>query len=90
MKIDTQGTELDVLAGASAAFERGSIHAALVELNFVRLYEGQSSATAVIDLLASRGLLLVDLYEKVRQDGALGWCTALFRKSGANQTRCPA
>jgi FkbM family methyltransferase len=80
LKIDTQGYDLRVLAGGSESFRNGSINSVLVELNFVRMYDGQSDPDDIHDFLAQYGLFLVDYYEKVRQSHTLAWCTALFAK----------
>jgi hypothetical protein len=78
LKIDTQGFELRVLLGAEKLLAARRIHAVLVELNFVDLYEGQVQAHEVIAYLHSHELRLVDFYEKCRLNPFLGWCTALF------------
>ncbi len=80
LKIDTQGYDLEVLLGAAGSLEGGIIRNVLVELNFVRMYENQGSATDIINLLAKYGFSLVDNYEKVRQNKTLAWCTALFHR----------
>jgi FkbM family methyltransferase len=80
LKIDTQGTDLDVLRGASAALQSGIVRHVMVEINFVRMYEGQNDALDVVQYLRARGLHLVDFYEKVYQANTLAWCTALFSR----------
>ena len=80
LKSDTQGYDLRVLAGASESLRRGLINNVLVELNFVRMYAGQSEPDDILNFLAQHGLFLVDYYEKVRQSQTLAWCTALFTK----------
>ncbi len=78
LKIDTQGFDLEVLLGARNALQNGCVRNVLIELNFVKMYEGQSSPETIIQLLKENHLSLIDYYEKVRQDHALAWCTALF------------
>lgn len=56
LKIDVQGTELEVLRGATRALE--FVDAVYVEASFVELYEGQALADSVIEFLRSRGLRL--------------------------------
>jgi len=82
LKVDTQGTDLDVLKGADKALRSGALRAILVELNFARVYRRQADPLEVIAFLRDRRYDLVDLYEKVLEDGALAWCTALFRFRG--------
>jgi hypothetical protein len=78
LKIDTQGYDLEVLRGGTEALRSGVIGNVLVELNFVKMYESQSDANAIIQFLTERNLRLVDYYEKFRQSHALAWCLGLF------------
>lgn len=80
LKIDTQGFDLEVLQGAKRTLEAGGVDFVLVELNFVKMYEGQAAACDVIGLLERYGLYLIDYYEKERQADTLAWCSALFGK----------
>jgi FkbM family methyltransferase len=83
LKSDTQGFESEVLAGAAESLRAGRIRAALVELNFVRMYQQQSSATDIMATLIASGLYPVGFYEVVREAHTIGWCTALFaRRNG--------
>ncbi|GAB3956148.1 hypothetical protein GCM10028805_45090 [Spirosoma harenae] len=79
LKIDTQGFELPVLRGATELFQRKQIGAVLLELNFASLYEGQSDALEIMQLLRNQQMRLVDFYEKERATGReLSWTSALF------------
>jgi FkbM family methyltransferase len=79
LKIDTQGFELPVLHGAAELFEKGQIGAVLLELNFATLYEGQSDPLAILQLLRTYQMRLVDYYETERINGKeISWTTALF------------
>lgn len=80
LKIDTQGFDLEVLLGAKEALHKRIIRNVLVELNFVKMYKGQSSPEAIIGLLKEFKILLVDYYEKEHQNETLAWCTALFKQ----------
>jgi hypothetical protein len=80
LKIDTQGTDLNVLRGASAALQSGTVRHVMVEINFVRMYDGQNEALDVVHYLRGRDLHLVDFYEKVYQANTLAWCSALFSR----------
>jgi len=80
LKIDTQGFDLDVLRGAERTLAAGAVSAVMVELNFFPMYVGQARAEQVMEFLTDRGFVLVDLYEKFRQDHCLAWCTALFAR----------
>ncbi len=78
LKIDTQGFDLEVLRGASESLKMGVIRNVLIEINFVRMYEGQGAAAEICDFLLKHDFHLIDYYEKVRQKHTLAWCTALF------------
>ncbi|MCB1226109.1 MAG: FkbM family methyltransferase [Verrucomicrobiales bacterium] len=80
LKIDTQGFDLAVLHGASGVLSRKQVQAVMVELNFISIYEGQSSVMEILSLLFGHNFELVDFYEKFRQGSTLAWCTALFSK----------
>jgi FkbM family methyltransferase len=80
LKVDTQGTDLNVLRGAQDALQSGLVRNVLVELNFVRMYEGQNAVLDILQFLGERGIHLVDFYEKVYQANTLAWCTALFSR----------
>lgn len=56
LKIDAQGGELGVLAGATGLLDR--VATVLVECSFTELYEGQPRAGAVVGFLAGHGFTL--------------------------------
>jgi len=78
LKSDTQGSDLDVLLGASTSLSTGIVKAVMCELNFIRMYEGQGRPDEIITYLNEHGFFVVDYYEKERQNNTLAWCTALF------------
>ncbi len=78
LKSDTQGFDLNVLRGAATALEDGAIKTVLIEMNFIQLYDGQSSTSEIFDFLSGKGYGLVDLYEKERRHNQIQWCNALF------------
>ena len=59
LKIDTQGSELDILDGAGDALDR--FVGLQVELSLVPMYEGTPLMTEVIDWLEARGFYLCEL-----------------------------
>ncbi len=61
LKVDTQGTELAVLRGATTLLERAT-HA-IVEVSFVELYEGQDDAADITTFLVERGWALRGVYD---------------------------
>jgi len=60
MKIDVQGTELEVLRGTGEML--GDFNEVFVECSFTELYDGQALADDVIGYLRERGLRLVGIY----------------------------
>lgn len=59
LKLDTQGSELDILEGAGSSLVRFA--AAHVELSIVPMYAGGPLMADVIDWLEARGFILVEL-----------------------------
>jgi len=59
LKIDTQGTEMDVLEGASGALDR--IVGIKTEMSFVSLYEGQPLFIEVYEKITALGFKLADI-----------------------------
>lgn len=59
LKVDTQGHERDVLAGAAGSL--GRIETVELEMSPVGLYEGEALFTEMFDWLASRGFACVHL-----------------------------
>lgn len=59
LKIDVQGTELDVLAGAVGLLD--SVDTILIECSFVELYAGQAHADDIISMLHGQGFRLSHL-----------------------------
>lgn len=83
LKLDTQGFEAEVLAGAARTLDRTVV--AQVELSLVPLYGGQATYLEVLDLLDRNGFDVVDLEQGLRSsDGSqLLQCDAvLTRRSG--------
>ena len=70
LKIDVQGAELDVLAGAAGVL--GRVRLALVEVSFVRAYAGGAGAPEVIAQLSSLGFRLLDILDTLRLPAADG------------------
>jgi FkbM family methyltransferase len=77
IKIDVQGFEREVLAGAKQVLERA--RAILIEANLVSHYADDESLGSLTDLLAGAGWALWDLAPPFRaQDGRALWCDAVF------------
>ena len=65
IKVDTQGSELAILRGATDCLT-GSILLAEIEVSFFQRYEGQALAADVITFMAEQGFELIDLYRLKR------------------------
>ena len=79
LKIDAQGGELEVLAGATTVLSQ--VDAAFVECSFVEFYRGQALADEVIGALLGHGLRLDGAYSVVRDDrGRCLQADLLFRR----------
>jgi FkbM family methyltransferase len=89
VKLDVQGAELDVLAGAPEVVAQAELIVA--ELSVVDYNQGAPSAADVIAFLDARGFALFDLFPMARTpDGALLQTDALFlRKDSACRPRPP-
>lgn len=65
LKIDTQGSELDVLKGATGVLARSAI-AAEVEVSFFSRYEGQALFADIQAFMNDHGFELIDLHRLKR------------------------
>ena len=63
LKIDTQGTELQVLVGATGLFNKGAVKVVVVELQGASIYAGQCKRGDVGKFLSHYGFVLK--YEQV-------------------------
>lgn len=79
LKIDTQGFDLNVLKGAIQSLENNTIKYVQIEINFVAMYNQQSTYEDIFKFLEQSNLFLISLYEIVRENNnTISWCTALF------------
>ena len=89
VKIDTQGSELDVLRGGETVL-RGADYI-LIEISLVNYNAGAAPAEAVIAQLASMGFAPVDLtdFHRLRgvQEGGLLQIDLLFRRRAARPSQ---
>jgi FkbM family methyltransferase len=83
LKLDVQGSELDVLRGATDSL--GKIGWAYVELSTEQFYEGQALASDVIAFLRDYGFQLIDIVAEVRREERLVQFDGLFAR-GADST----
>jgi FkbM family methyltransferase len=79
LKIDTQGTELEVLKGATGMLSKGRIRAVYAEMIVVPSYKGQGKPHELIGFLDGLGYDLLGLYNLwSRNDGRLLQMDAIF------------
>lgn len=79
LKLDVQGFELEVLAGAERTLE--SIDAVLVEVAFERVYEGQPLFGDVHEQLVGRGWTLSAPLDARREDGQIVELDCLYQRA---------
>lgn len=65
LKIDTQGTELEILTGAQQALQH-SVVLAEVEVSFIERYIGQATAATMITWMQEREFQLIEIYRPKR------------------------
>jgi FkbM family methyltransferase len=80
LKIDTQGADGRVLAGAEGLLRARKIRLVYFEVIFTSYYVAQHSFSACQALLEGHGYRFVDFYEKVRDaaGATMAYCNALF------------
>lgn len=76
LKIDTQGYELNVLAGARQVLAKTRV--VMVETNFMSMYKDGSTFPAVHQVLTDAGFLLVQWDAPSRSLGVCVWTDALY------------
>ena len=77
LKIDVQGAEREVLAGATRTLAR--TRAVLIEITFVPHYEGDASFGELHGILTGHGFRLVEMAEPTRlPTGELAWSDACY------------
>lgn len=80
LKIDVQGTELEVLTGARRMLDR--VDSVLVECSFVELYEGQALADEVISFLHGHGFRLAHMVAPtLADDGRIVQADMVFERT---------
>ncbi len=79
LKLDIQGAEAEVLAGAATLLREARIDILFTELCVVPTYTGQTPLWTVLEMLAGYGYHLFDLYNVRRAPtGQLKWGDGLF------------
>lgn len=81
LKIDVQGTELEVLTGAQGIL--AEVDTILVECSFVELYAGQALAHDVVTLLLGNGFYLTNVVSPTVRDGMVVQADLVFEQLSA-------
>lgn len=79
LKIDAQGAELKILAGARKLLERRGINVIYTEMNFMNIYSGGAKWFEISAFLNQFGYQLHGIYNMTHnQNAKLAWCDAIF------------
>jgi FkbM family methyltransferase len=80
LKVDTQGFELQVLAGAGDFLNPERIGLLQLEMLFSPLYREQAVPSEIFRIMQDRQFRFMGLYDVARQDGdgRVKWCDAVF------------
>jgi FkbM family methyltransferase len=79
MKMDAQGAEMKILAGAEETLARRGIRVIYTEVNFLENWAGAARFDRLMTHLTDRGFHLHNLYNLVaNQKGQLAWGDAIF------------
>lgn len=79
LKVDAEGSDLDVLRGAAGSLADHRVDAVYVEVLFVPVFEGQGTFHAMCALMDEHGYGLFDLFEhRYDESGRLKLANALF------------
>jgi len=81
LKVDTQGSEMEVLRGAKNAFETGKIKAVIIEATTLKKYNFSETYINIFEYLHSFKFKLFDLYPfYYEKDGAMSEFDCVFVK----------
>lgn len=78
LKMDVQGFEAPVLAGASRLLEERRVQVVYTEVTFAPIYDGQTSFLELQSLLDRLGYVLFGLYNVQLRNDRPAWCDAIF------------
>lgn len=78
LKIDAQGSELDVIRGSVGMIEENRVQLILTEINFEEMYVGAPRFDAILGFLADRGFQMVGIFNLHNVNNVLPWMDALF------------
>jgi FkbM family methyltransferase len=83
IKIDTQGSELDVLAGASVMLEQTDF--VILEVSFFNFFQGAPTALEYFQFMKNQGFVIYDIFEIDHRllDGAMSQANIAFVKENS-------
>ena len=78
LKTDTQGYDLEVLAGAAGLLDGHRVGLIFMEISYADVYERGPGLDEVYGFLRDRGFFLVSFYNFAFKNGRADWSDALF------------
>lgn len=78
LKIDTQGSELNILKGMENMLKSKSVKLIFTETYFQQQYENQPLLYDIANYLSQFGYYLQDMYDPFYNDTFLLWCDTIF------------
>jgi len=83
LKIDVQGSEIEVLKGALDMLKKGSIKLIYIETYFKRQYVNQPLFHDIAKLLYNYNFELQDIYDPYFSENNIVWCDSIFVNSNS-------
>ena len=84
LKLDVQGSELDVLEGATNLLKKGRIDIIFSEISIFSSYEKQGDLNQIISFLYKNNFELFNIYKSIRKNGQLLEIDAMFINNKLN------
>ena len=78
LKIDTQGSELDILMGMENMLRQKKVKLIFTETYFQQQYENQPLMFDISNYLSKFGYFVQDIYDPFYNDTFLLWCDTIF------------
>ena len=86
LKLDVQGSELDVLKGSRIILEKGNISLVYIEWQIVPLYENHSKYYEIAEFLAEYEYEVFNLYNiNESRSGQIRWADAIYTSKGIRE-----
>lgn len=78
LKIDTQGSELDILMGIGNMLKQKKVKLIFTETYFQQQYENQPMMFDISNYLAKFSYFVQDIYDPFYNDTFLLWCDTIY------------